>query len=113
MIGNGTGALGNIDTSGWPAPAPDGYGGDVYPVLAWNATTGIWGWLIAYPQDQMDNALSGLQGQIDTLTANVGSLNTALTTLRDDYNAHAHNAGTLTAAAVPVTGKTDTTDTPD
>lgn len=48
-----------------------------------------------------------------TLLSDVTTLQTDLAALIGNYNAHAHDAGTLTAAAVPVTGSTGGTDHPD
>ena len=46
------------------------------------------------------------------VAATLASLQAQITALAAKYEAHEHTAGTLTAAAVAVTGKTGTTDTP-
>lgn len=66
------------------------------------------------PQSLVVNGTLNVTGVGDLLTA-ISNLQSQITTLQGDYNAHEHVAGTLSAPSGggAVTGKTGTTDTPD
>lgn len=76
VMGNGTGAMGYVDPSSWPAPS-----GGVYPVLAWNSGGPTWGFVPMYDKSTVDSSNTAINSALSTLFSGLSSVNAAIATL--------------------------------